>query len=568
MQNLEESQGFFEKIKDKFKNFNNDFLKANYNKFIKNDEVIDTINKWKIPRNKPDTELENKLFNDFKSFLEKKYNKSLNEFDEKDLNVSNLELKDELNPKIWDGNELKQEIRLKLLKVTKMFLDSLDLPNLKYKDIVMTGSLTNKNYTDESDVDVHIIVDYDDINQDKDLLLDYFKLKKNEWGDKYHITLYGYPVEVFVQDDKQVRDWTSVYSLINNEWVQNVELKDKQKVDKEYIKKEALSMINDIENWEKEVKNPENYDKILSDIEKFMEKLRTMRSKGLEKGGEMDNDNLIFKLLRTGGFLDKISKIKETIINKELSLDEQNLLSEKIYNLNNDVDYLYNKYFKDFIEYVNNNDRINLNLLKPSEDSTLNLSSSEAIEANKTNPCKILINDQRYKTYSNFYKPSESIINLNINFNALSHALDYKNLNIAAEDLPYDQQNLFLKEFSETKIKSSIYHELAHWIDDSLNNKHIEKTLSKFKKIEDKEDVNLTDMEIQAQIHNIVQLKRSYKDNWDNLSLYELIRLSPTLNTIYNKYKKNNEKLNYWFTKLRKRMHRENLLGKNMVNNY
>jgi predicted nucleotidyltransferase len=204
-----------------------------------------------------------------------------------------------------------------------MFLDSLDLPNLKYKDIVMTGSLANKNYTDESDVDVHIIVDYNDINQDGELLLDYFKMKKNEWGDKYKITLYGYPVELFVQDDGQERDWTSIYSLINDDWLQSPELEPKKEIDKDYIKNEALSMITQIEQWEEMSKDGKNDETILEEIEGFMSRLRDMRSKGLERGGEMDNDNLIFKLLRTGGFLDKIAEIKEKIINKELSVNEK-----------------------------------------------------------------------------------------------------------------------------------------------------------------------------------------------------------------------------------------------------
>lgn len=572
MQNLLESQGFFEKLKNKFKGFNDSFLKNNFNDFMKKDDISKTIDSWKNPKLKTSPEMEDRLFNDFKDFLEKKYNKALNEFDEKDLNTTNLELNQDLNDKIWDGDKLKPEIRLKLLKIAKMFLDSLDLPNLKYKDIVMTGSLANKNYTDESDVDVHIIVDYNDINQDGELLLDYFKMKKNEWGDKYKITLYGYPVELFVQDDGQERDWTSIYSLINDDWVQSPELEPKKEIDKDYIKNEALSMITQIEQWEEMSKDGKNDETILEEIEGFMSRLRDMRSKGLERGGEMDNDNLIFKLLRTGGFLDKIAEIKEKIINKELSVNEKkkDILTEKLIEINGDVDFLYDEYFKNIIDEIKSTNKIPYDKIKNSktEISTDMLSDELSRKAHQLNPCTIKINDILERVSSNYYNPYEKIISIKISPNAINYGVEYNDIKIATEELDdIKSKRSFLNEFTEARIKGSIYHELSHWIDDSLHNTRIKKALdNNFKKNTGKpiKNVNFTDFEIQAQIHNILQLKRNNEDNWNNLSFEDMIYLSPSLTSIY--YSKNvddSDRIN-WLKRLKLRMNRENLLGKNM----
>jgi hypothetical protein len=70
-------------------------------------------------------------------------------------------------------------------------------------------------------------------------------------------------------------------------------------------------------------------------------------------------------------------------------------------------------------------------------------------------------------------------------------------------------------------------------------------------------------MEIQGQIHNVKQLHNKYNDIWDTLTFSDLIKYSPTLRTISNELK--GDIKTKWVRDLKTRMHREGLLGKNMV---
>jgi len=128
------------------------------------------------------------------------------------------------------------------------------------------------------------------------------------------------------------------------------------------------------------------------------------------------------------------------------------------------------------------------------------------------------------------------------------------------------------KEFTEERIKGSIHHELAHWIDDTMHNQHIKKYVDN--NIEknaagealpyNKTTVNAIPMERQAQIHNIKQLHNKYKDIWDTLSFNDMIELSNTLKATMTSLPAELRK--QWIKDTKMRMYREGLLGIKMIN--
>jgi hypothetical protein len=243
----------------------------------------------------------------------------------------------------------------------------------------------------------------------------------------------------------------------------------------------------------------------------------------------------------------------------------EGLLSEKLTMVDDDVDLIYDTYFKDDIEEINRTGIVTEKMFKYSLTDTSILKSEEAMRAHELNPCSIHINAGK-----NGYAPLTKDIYVSVNFGAFEFVLDFKgDLSIAAEKLPSGtHKNNFSKEFTLEKIKGSIHHELAHWIDDTFNNQHIEKRIQKqmsagtsdLKNI----PVNMTKFEIQAQIHNVKQLHNKYNDIWDSLSFMDMIKLSPALNVVYNQL--NPEQLKQWTRDLKTRMYRENLLGKKMAN--
>jgi hypothetical protein len=134
---------------------------------------------------------------------------------------------------------------------------------------------------------------------------------------------------------------------------------------------------------------------------------------------------------------------------------------------------------------------------------------------------------------------------------------------------------MIYSEFTEARIKGSIYHELSHWIRDTLHNNNIHKKLSDFHYSGDSSPKNIqkilyhgeeteytTDYEIDAQIHAIKQLKRNYRSDWDSLNFSDMLDLNASLKHITHALKGNN--LNRWMRKIKSRMYREGLLGKKM----
>ena len=65
----------------------------------------------------------------------------------KDLVKANIAYHHTLNQDVWDGDELRVDVRYKLLEIAKRFIEYLEIPNFKLVDVILRGSLVNYNYT-------------------------------------------------------------------------------------------------------------------------------------------------------------------------------------------------------------------------------------------------------------------------------------------------------------------------------------------------------------------------------------------------------------------------------------
>jgi hypothetical protein len=234
-----------------------------------------------------------------------------------------LELHDHLNKKIWEEDDkgklvLIPEVREKLLTIAEVWREFANVPEKAVKNILLTGGLANYNYTDYSDLDLHLLVDYDLItkSEDKEFLLDYYRDKKFIWALKHSdITIKGYPVELYAQPMTQVpREGQGIYSIKNNRWVQEPVHKNIDFTNDPYLK-------DKVAYYEKYINSIITSDKPNMDaIEKLKEKIKRMRNNAIAKGGEFSKDNLVFKALRNDGLLDKLGEYQTNLRAKELSL--------------------------------------------------------------------------------------------------------------------------------------------------------------------------------------------------------------------------------------------------------
>ena len=75
------------------------------------------------------------------------------------INLKSFNFKKELNPKIWKNGKLKDNIRKRLVKIAKEFVESTELDFIPV-DIVIVGSIASFNWSKYSDIDLHIITDF------------------------------------------------------------------------------------------------------------------------------------------------------------------------------------------------------------------------------------------------------------------------------------------------------------------------------------------------------------------------------------------------------------------------
>ena len=235
--------------------------------------------------------------------------------------IKSFKPKKELNPKIWvkegDSYVLNSEVREKLLETANIFIDFLDV-DVIVTDIIMIGSIVNYNWSKYSDIDLHIVVNYNQFNQNsEDLYVEFFDLKKIVFNQKHNISLYGYDVECFVQDEKTEAFSSGVYSILYDMWANKPKETNLKSIDFELLKEKANQWMRIIDGVVDNI-DDENPDEIKNIVKKYKEKLKKFRSCGLEKNGEMSFENLVFKLLRRSGYIEKLYNVPTEIIDKIL----------------------------------------------------------------------------------------------------------------------------------------------------------------------------------------------------------------------------------------------------------
>ena len=231
---------------------------------------------------------------------------NLKEIVDDGIDFSSLEAKEELSSTIWDNEQLKEEVKDHLLQVSHDFMDFMDL-DVNIHDLLLVGSMAGYNYSKHSDIDLHIVLDFKDISEDKDLLQRYFSLAKSKWNRSRGTILFGHDVEVYVEDMEDERIPTATYSLTKGDWI-NRPKRDKMAIDYDGVTKkvnEKMSEIDELENLFQAEEYEEAYEMGMS----LRSKLRSFRQSGLDRDGEYSNENLAFKVLRRSKSLDRLNDI-------------------------------------------------------------------------------------------------------------------------------------------------------------------------------------------------------------------------------------------------------------------
>jgi hypothetical protein len=229
--------------------------------------------------------------------------------------LDSFSLKETLNPKIWENPDdasksvMKPKVRKALMKIAEKFVEFLG-EDIFVDNIHLTGSLSNYNWSEFSDFDLHIVIDFNQFGKQSELYKELFNLKKQVFNDKHNIKIFGYDVELYAEDSKEPHYSSGVYSIMNNEWISNPK-KFKENVDKSVLESKIKTWVEKIETAIEEEK----------DLEGLRKKLKEYRQCGLEKDGELAYENLVFKFLRRSGHIQKLFDTLNKQTDKELSIE-------------------------------------------------------------------------------------------------------------------------------------------------------------------------------------------------------------------------------------------------------
>lgn len=224
------------------------------------------------------------------------------------LLFESIEVHDTLNPKLYNGMEMKQEVFDKLTEIYKEFLDFIDIP-LNIVDVEVVGSNASYNYNENSDIDLHIIVNSEVTYVEPTILRQLYNDRKGAFNRDYDISVEGIPVELYIEDVNDGNATNGRYSLLKQQWV----------IEPKPIHYEIPDISQDLMSYQEKCASL-----LLSDsaeeVRQFINDLYMMRKLGLAEGGEASTGNLIFKELRSMNMLQDLKDHYYELRSKDLSV--------------------------------------------------------------------------------------------------------------------------------------------------------------------------------------------------------------------------------------------------------
>lgn len=226
-----------------------------------------------------------------------------------------FEVHETLNPKIWSAdNKLLDDVKVAIVSIIEQFESTCEIP-LNMIDAHIVGSNASYNYTKHSDLDVHIISNFDLIDAPKDILQLAFNAIKTKFNSDYDITVHGIDVELYVEDVRSTSVSNGVYSLYQDDWIKfPVMLTDVPQID----------IVTDVDQWKSkftralESGNSELITRVINDI-------YLLRKNSLDADGEYGRGNQVFKEIRNLGILDAAKEAYKETRSKELTLERLQL---------------------------------------------------------------------------------------------------------------------------------------------------------------------------------------------------------------------------------------------------
>jgi len=215
--------------------------------------------------------------------------------------------KKELNPDLWELDRLKSNVRNKLLLIAEKFYETLEI-DAEIIDIKFGGSSADYTLNNKSDIDLHIILDFEKIQGDNKTIRAFVNSKKANFNNDYDIKIYGVEVELYVEDKNDDNKSDAIYSLIDNVWIKKPKYREIPYINRKKIDLYISSFVNAIDN----LSNTEDPLTKYHEAIKLKNRIKQIRQTGLSSSkGNFSEENLVFKTLRA---TNKIKKLREEMV--------------------------------------------------------------------------------------------------------------------------------------------------------------------------------------------------------------------------------------------------------------
>ena len=225
---------------------------------------------------------------------------------------------DTLPERFWDGDKFDPEVRDKLLKIAADVADKAGVAG-EVQDVQLTGSMANYNYTKYSDLDVHILLDFADINSDEDLVRAALDGKRFIWNLRHNISIGGHDVELYFQDMEDPHVASGLFSLLKDEWI-TVPTYDPPTIDENDVQRKAGSVkghIDELETAAQSINSPAELAELTDIAAALRSKVSSVRKDSLAASGEFGIGNLAFKELRNSGYMEKLIDVANLLYDNQ-----------------------------------------------------------------------------------------------------------------------------------------------------------------------------------------------------------------------------------------------------------
>jgi len=235
-----------------------------------------------------------------------------------EVEKEDFEARAQLEPTVWRDRKLEPQIRDRLMEIVQDFIDGLS-KDIEIRDVHITGSLANYNWSTYSDLDLHIIVDYLNVDDNGARAKAYFDEERMRWNDTHNIKIGDYEVEIYVQNSREVHFSGGIYSVLKDEWIVEP-VPYEGEIDFATARKKSDDITTQVNLLGHVVRSGPS-DTALKSIDRLKRKIRRMRRAGLQSDErEFSPENIAFKILRREGILKKLNDLKYNAEQEEADL--------------------------------------------------------------------------------------------------------------------------------------------------------------------------------------------------------------------------------------------------------